>query len=845
MICTLSETQVAVNRKFAVDIKIFAAQVARSQIGRAACVDAACNLLGAQLSYENIPLELQELNQWVCWKIVEREGLKPTKLPINPRTGELASVTDPGTWSDFATAVLQSQRWSGIGFVFTEQDEYAGIDLDDTHGDADAYARQIKIYNEFNSYSELSPSGNGLHIIVKAKLPGTGRRRASIELYDKERYFTFTGNIFNQAPIANRQDLACLLYEQMAGPVKNYVIGVDEAQTQTDEKIITIACHAENGEKFNQLFAGHWDTLYPSQSEADFALVDIIAYYTKNKEQIARIFRASSLGKRQKANRDRYIAYMVEKSFDRQLPPVDADGLRIQLQKLHDALQSGAVGKPSGNPTAPASEQEQRSSTVPASASTQGIALPEDRSSFPPGLVGEIAQFIYTSAARPVMEIAVAGAFGLMAGICGRQYNVENTGLNQFILLIADTGRGKEAIANGISKLMRAVSKSVPGALAFEGPTSIASPQALSKYFSVSPCFYSIVGEFGLKLQQMSNPNAPPHLVGLRAALLDLYNKSGAGDVWGAMIYSKKDDNTKAVNSPSFTLIGESTPGTFFENINEAVVRDGMVGRFTIFEYLGDQVPYNKGRKRVEPSFALVQKLSEICAHALSQASLGNVTNVEISPEAQIVLDNFEEFARRIINNCDTKTGIKRTTKPKSVVTEIWNRTHVKALRLASLVAVGINYINPVITADIAQAATDEIYWQTMKLQGRFERGEVGGGAVDSVAAEEKQMEVMCHAIGGMVKKQLKPTKTDNYRVTDQMQKDMVFPFNMLLMRLQVYPTFKNDRRGPSEAIRRTYQQLLDNDDLREIPKQQMLETYGKKCRAFMISNPERFLEEE
>jgi hypothetical protein len=103
--------------------------------------------------------------------------------------------------------------FSGIGFVFAHNAPYVGIDLDDTHGDEKAFADQQHIYKEFDSYTELSPSGNGVHIIVKGKLPGPGRRRYFCELYDTDRYFTMTGNVINPRPIAERHNLnltACM-----------------------------------------------------------------------------------------------------------------------------------------------------------------------------------------------------------------------------------------------------------------------------------------------------------------------------------------------------------------------------------------------------------------------------------------------------------------------------------------------------------------------------------------------------------------------------------------------------------------------------------------------------------
>jgi len=812
------------------------------------------------MSFSNIPAELKALPQWVCWKLVPREGMKPTKLPINPRTGDLADVTNPETWASFDVAVAASLQHSGIGFVFTEDDDYCGIDLDDTHGDAEAYARQIKVFQEFASYSELSPSGNGLHIIIKAKLPGAGRRRAGIEIYDKERYFTFTGNVHLNAPVMERQDLAVMLYEQMGGPAKANIVGVDEEQTQTDDEIVAIASKALNGEKFKALYEGNWSGLnYPSQSEADFALVDIIAHYTKNKAQIARIYAASELGKAPKDNykhrsdRVGYVAYMVEKSFDRQLPPLDAEGLKIAWEKLNDKKDIvGEAGKLSRKPASPNDAGEttgKETDDPPCAIATQGIAAAADLSSFPPGLVGEIAKFIYDSAARPVYEIALVGAIGLLAGITGKAYNVGNSGLNQYLLLIADTGRGKEGMAAGISKLMAAVQASVPGSTEFVGPTQIASPQGLSKWFLDAPCFYSIAGEFGLLLKQMSDPKAAPHLTGLKRALLELYHKSGKNDVWGASAYSKKEDNGVVVIGPALTLIGESTPVRFYENLNEGVVNDGLLPRFTIFNYEGDQVPLNEEREFVEPSFALVQKLSEICAHVLSMQSLRQVQKINITPEANDLLKKFEEYARHLINNCDPHTGKKKSTAPNSIVTELWNRAHIKALRLAGVVAVGVDYINPTITLAIAQAATNEIFNQTQNLKGRFDRGEIGGGAVDALASEDKQMAAMVKIIAGFARKKANAKEKAEYlkksHMSEAMFDDMVFPFNMLLTRLQIYPQFRNDRRGASEAIRRCYQTLLDNDDLREMPKQQVFEKYGKKCRAFMISCPARFADVE
>lgn len=261
---------------------------------------------------------MREHRQWLCWRLVPRENQKPTKIPYSPITGLLASVTDPNTWATFAEAVAASVKYSGIGFVFTKNDYFCGIDLDDT-SNAIARALQSEIFKELNSYSERSPSGRGLHIVVKAELPGIGRRRGSIELYDNKRFFTMTGDVFHNVPIAERQIEVEARYNQMGAPPQEYKHGEDQKETHTDENILEIAANAANGEKFSKLYAGKWGEFYKSQSEADFALIDIIGFYTQNEKQVVRLFRASELGKREKEKRDNYVYPMVKKAVMNEL----------------------------------------------------------------------------------------------------------------------------------------------------------------------------------------------------------------------------------------------------------------------------------------------------------------------------------------------------------------------------------------------------------------------------------------------------------------------------------------------------------------------------------------------
>jgi putative DNA primase/helicase len=149
--------------------------------------------------FEAIPAEMKTYRAWVCWRYEERDGeKKPTKVPYDPLTGRRASSTDSRTWRRFEEAVEAldlSKRYDGIGFVFSSGDPYAGIDLDDCRdpetGELEPRAQEIVAASGESSYAEASPSGRGVHIIVKGRAPN--KRRGRIEVYSELRFFTITG----------------------------------------------------------------------------------------------------------------------------------------------------------------------------------------------------------------------------------------------------------------------------------------------------------------------------------------------------------------------------------------------------------------------------------------------------------------------------------------------------------------------------------------------------------------------------------------------------------------------------------------------------------------------------
>lgn len=768
------------------------------------------------MDFNNIPHEMRIYPQWVVWRYEDTDSKKPTKVPYSAKTGHLASVTDPNTWAGFDECVnaMSSGWYAGIGFVLTENDPYSFIDLDDTKGDQTALDRQIKIFNEFNSYAERSPSGSGLHIIVKGAIP-SGRRRSFIEVYSSLRYMTMTGDVYRNAPINDCNELLNVLWCQMGQgsvAVAHYA-GLAEAK-ETDEQVYNRAVAAANGDKFAELYAGKWEGMYASQSEADFALVDIIAFYTQNRAQISRMFRASGLGQRDKAKRDDYVSYMLNKCFDRMLPPVDVDGLRNKLDE--------AIAKKEAADRAAALSQNSEATPHP-KAPTPNLNEVSKVYSVPPGLVGEIAQYIYAQAPRPVPEIALAGALGLVAGIVGRAYNISGTGLNQYVLLLAPTGTGKEAIASGIDKLMAQVIRTVPAASDFIGPGEIASSQAIIKYMSRGPTsFVSLVGEFGIYLQQMASVNAPPHLTGLRRFLLDAYNKSGEGKVLRPSIYSDKDKNTAAVLAPSFTLLGESTPEKFYEGLHEGLISEGLLPRFTMIEYHGERPALNPGHLSAQPSFELIDRLSTLCAHALMLNSQHKAIHVQTDATARELFQQFDAHCDANINTSD-----------REVRRHLWNRAHVKALKLAGIIAVGCNPYDPTITADVASWAINLVVADVRNLLARFDAGEIG---IDN--DETKQLAKVIATVKDFVVSPWPDVAKYAGEGMSNLHSNRIVPYSYVQRRLAAVAVFRKDRIGASGAIKRALKTLCERGDLQEVSRATLAKDYGTSAVAYMVAHP-------
>ena len=148
---------------------------------------------------KNIPEALKQRNQWIGWKAKPKGNGKIDKLPVDPRTGKVSDANDPSIHCSFEEALdgVKLFELAGPGFVFTEEDPFSGVDLDDCVINQELQAEQRRTVQKLNSYTEFSPTETGVKTFLEGTLPGPNKNTDPIEMYSNSRFFTVPGNILN------------------------------------------------------------------------------------------------------------------------------------------------------------------------------------------------------------------------------------------------------------------------------------------------------------------------------------------------------------------------------------------------------------------------------------------------------------------------------------------------------------------------------------------------------------------------------------------------------------------------------------------------------------------------
>jgi hypothetical protein len=326
--------------------------------------------------------------------------------------------------------------------------------------------------------------------------------------------------------------------------------------------------------------------------------------------------------------------------------------------------------------------------------------------------------------------------------------------------------------------------------------------------------FVNVSGEWGKRLRRMATDDGRDGpMNSLRTQMTNLYQKSGPQSIAGGLGYSSADSSVASVAGVAYSMIGESTPGVFYEALTESMMEDGFLSRFLVVGYDGDRPVANKRLLEV-PDDALVAALAALAEHAHSQNLSGSSQQVGRTEEAASIMAAFGEECDREITRTDDES--KR---------QMWNRAELKALRIAALLAVGDHYITPCINREQIEWAITLVRQDIGMMQKRLEGGDVGSG---DKARERKLVAIIRDYI-------TKGSIPKSYRVPTQMHKDGLIPHNYLQIRTQSVASFYNHKLGQNRALAEAVQACIANGWLMEVKHEKVVEIYNHHGKTYRI----------
>src|SRR5258708_33356471 len=151
--------------------------------------------------YLSIPQDIRSCPQWVLWKKgTELRNGGYRQLPIDPKTRNYADTTNSRTWGTYQCAIVahakEHKSFEGLGFVVSREMPYSFLDFDNCINEGIIDKRVRDIIDRFpGSYVEISPSDNGIKMLIRGKLPGPCKRTDWVECYDRDHYTTLTANV--------------------------------------------------------------------------------------------------------------------------------------------------------------------------------------------------------------------------------------------------------------------------------------------------------------------------------------------------------------------------------------------------------------------------------------------------------------------------------------------------------------------------------------------------------------------------------------------------------------------------------------------------------------------------
>lgn len=294
---------------------------------------------------------------------------------------------------------------------------------------------------------------------------------------------------------------------------------------------------------------------------------------------------------------------------------------------------------------------------------------------WPPGLMGQLCDNAYDMQRYQYKEVAMVSAIGLVAGICGRKFNISGTGLNVYMTLIMRTGMGKDSIREFIAGTLNRLNDN-GNSSSFVGPGRFTGPKGIFNSLKSARCRVSVFTEAGLLLRSTAGDQD-----GLTRALLQLYSCSGRNQFSMEEVYSKGEDSVESMQGPCLSIINEATPETLLGAFkNSGALENGHLPRQSIYRVIGDKPLMNFSAKH-DIDDSIKKKLKALVSKCASTQSSNDSAAWDMIPDEDVRLDMIRMGAEYV--------GIENDNRDTDTLRSIMaSRCLLKAMKFASLASI-------------------------------------------------------------------------------------------------------------------------------------------------------------
>jgi hypothetical protein len=723
-------------------------------------------------NYNLIPDELKRENIWLI--AADVDGNIGGKIPhtlTNQDKLVKCNINIKSHLMPFSVAFsFADAHGYDIGAVMNTDHHFGVIDLDiKDFTTKESIEMMHEIISKFDSYTELSTYGMGYHIIFKTdEFISRRSSKYKIEAYSFRRFIVVTGNIVTPVAKAmpdgtmnysiertfekiNDTDLRVSEIEKFAkrieyrneallalvdklglqaDPEFDFVLKEVESDL-TDDEVIDWILDSPWCDKYLELslITESTDLVsfnYPSLSEVDLALICILGRATPSDSQVRRIFRTTPVGQRAKHQGTNY-------RIDRCLIKIRDELDLTSMTELFDSIIDSYFKTTNDRITAELDyAKSKRDAAIENNMDVDDLKYDFDADEleffaeedlfktdipFPHGLIGDISKYIYNASPYKLKEAAIGASLALISGICGRQWNFNGAGLNNYFVILAASGLGKESVSRSLGVIVNAIAK-VNGD-EFVCFDRLSSGQAFKSVITSSP-YHSILvvmPEFARLVDALKNKNDAA-MSGLYNELLDAHSKSAPKSTYGGSRHADTANNRTGVTGAAISLIGDCTLD-YYEGITESMAKSGFISRFVLIE----RYSTHKG-------------MSDKCAH-LTQLDQNIVTDL-CDLVIQAKLNHEQEYVEQVVPankqvelamlNLEVYINMRFNQGIDEMQRQPFARAYLKVMTIASLFAVTRNRYKPEITLEDFEWAKALVLRDCFNLIKRIKEGTIGIG---------------------------------------------------------------------------------------------------------------------